>query len=277
MSAGAVSAWWRECVTETVKVITVRRNRVLAGVAVGVAVAVPWLFLAAFGWLRDQGVAASSTEVIALAQRNQTIALALMVVLGLQAYISDASSGLLATTLAGGRTWAQPGGKLLFGAMWSAVLAILCTASAMLACIIIGVPEPGTAALGSWSFWAMSAFALTAALLLHFEFGLVLALLARNKGLAVAAGLMVPFVLVGLVRGAVQQVSAGAVGLIDWVLPTELASRLLTWVPDGNSLMDAPVDGLAVRALLLLAWLAAGAVIWLLVMRRRSLYPADQG
>lgn len=273
----AMTGWWRECVTEAVKVTTVRRNMLLGFVAVVVAVAGPWLFLAGFGALRGDGVGGTSIEVVALAQRNQTVALALMVVLGLQAYLSDAANGLLAGRLAVGRGWSVPGGKLLFGAVASVGLAVAASASAVIACLLIGLPEPGPAALGPWTFWMVSTLVLAATLLLHFELGLLFALATRHKGVALAAGLMVPFVLLSIVRGVLRSLSPDAAAMVDWVVPTELASALLAWVPAGNSLMDSPAGGLGMRAALLVCWLAVGAVVWLTVMRRRPLYPADQG
>lgn len=272
---GVLAGWWHDCLTEVIKVAGVRRNVVLAGSVAVAALAGPWLFLAAFGWLGTQGVEATSLEVVALAQRNQTITLALMVVLGLQAYLSDAANGMLATTLAASRPSARaglPAAKLLFGMLVSVVLGLACSASAALAVLVMDA-DAGMSA----PFWSVSTAALVAALLLHYEFGLVVAMATRNKGLAVAIGLMVPFFLLTLVKGVVRTVNPQAGELVDWLLPTELVSALLSWVPGGNSLAQAPTGRLWLRALLLLAWLGAGAAAWLAVLRRRPLYPADQG
>ena len=181
----------------------------------------PWLFLAAFGWLRTQGVDATSLEVVALSQRNQTVALALMVVLGLQAYLSDAASGMLATTLAAAGPSARDGlptAKLLFGVLSSVVLGLACSGSAAVAVLVMG-DDAGA----SVPFWAVSTAALVAALLLHYEFGLVVAMVTRNKGMAVAIGLMVPFFLLTVVKGVLRTITPQASELVDWLLPTELA------------------------------------------------------
>jgi hypothetical protein len=276
MTRGSVVAgWWHDCVTEVLKVAGVRRNVVLAGVVSAAGVAGPWLFLAAFGWLRTQGVEATPLEVVALAQRNQTIVLALMVVLGLQAYLSDAANGVLVGTLASstrsGRT-RLPAAKLLFGVVVSLVLGVACSASAALAVVVLGGRT-------DWSapFWVVSTSALVAGLVLHYEFGLVVAMATRNKGLAVAIGLMVPFFLLTLAKGVVRTMSPQSGEIVDWLLPTELLSALLSWVPSGNALAQAPTSRMWLRALLLLFWLGAGAVAWIAVLRRRPLYPADQG
>ncbi|MCL4722171.1 MAG: hypothetical protein KJ041_09520, partial [Gammaproteobacteria bacterium] len=87
MTARGPARWWHECLTEAIRVTTIRRNVVIAAVATVVALANPWAFLAAFGWLRGEGIPATALEVVSLAQRNQTLALALMVGLGLQAYL----------------------------------------------------------------------------------------------------------------------------------------------------------------------------------------------
>lgn len=277
MTARGPARWWHECVTEAIRVTTVRRNVVIAAVATVVALASPWAFLAAFGWLRGEGVPATSLEVVSLAQRNQTLALALMVALGLQAYLSDASDGMLAGALAVGGRRAVAGGKLLFGVLASVLLGVACAASAALASVVLGLPDPGFGAAATGQFWVVSTVSLVAALLLHYEFGLVVAMTTRSKGLAIAVGLMVPFVLLGLVRAGLQAVAPSSATLAGWVLPTELASTLLSWVPGGNTLVEAPADGLWPRSALLAGWLFAGAAAWLLVLRRRPLYPADQG
>lgn len=264
------SAWFAEGVTELLAFSTVRRNRIVTGLALAVALATPVVFLIAFGRLADEGVAARTVEIVAMAQRNQTAAVALMIGLGLSAYLSDASNGLLPVRLALGRAPVARG-ALVFGASCAAGTALACSLSAVVATVALGraFAEPG--------FWLGSTLALTGTLYLHFLFGLLVALVTRSKPLAIGVGLMVPFVVLPLLKAMAGSVAPNSSDLIGWLLPTELASTLLAWAPGGNSLAAATTELLWLRALLLLAWLAAGCACWVGVIRRRPMYPADQG
>lgn len=66
-AATALTAWWRECVTEAIKVWTIRRNAIF--VIAMAALATPWAIMALFRWLRGQGVPSTGVLVAAIASR----------------------------------------------------------------------------------------------------------------------------------------------------------------------------------------------------------------
>lgn len=200
-----------------------------------------------------------------------------MVVLGLQAYLSDASNGMLASAFAAGGRRDVAAGKLAFGVQAAAAAGAACTLSTALACPALGAPSPGLSVGAMAQFWTASAFALVACLLLHFLLGLVTAAAIRGKAAAIGTGLMIPFLLLGLVKATLGAWSRKAATVWEWVAPTELATALGSWTPGGNTLVDAPATALWARALLLAAWLVAGAWFWIHTHRHRQFFPADQG
>lgn len=268
-------------VTELFKCITVRRNAAALFLGACTALVIPWLFLAAFGWLATEGIASTPLEVIALSNRNQTPAFLLMIVLGLQAYLSDASNGVLLSELAESqRDWRRGPAmaKLLFGVVGSLTLAGAITFSNAVSWWILGVGAlTPTQQAGLMPFWFVSFGALFAAMTANYLFGLLTAAVLRTKGLAAVVAIALPWIVGTILMATLRSALPAAAEIAAWVLPSELTNTMSSWVPGGNTILAATTEHLALRALAVLAWLAAGASTWILLMQRRALYPADQG
>lgn len=271
---GAVTAraTLRGAVTEAWKVCTVRRNVVGVLLAVVVVVVQPWAFLAAFGWMAQEGVQSSSFEVLGLTARNQVAGFLLLLLLGQQAYVSDAGHGLLQPAVAGLRgRLGTAADKLLFGVLTAALLALVATASAAVASTMVG-PGVGGRDVPP-GFWPWAWTALTLAFALYYLIGLLIAAVVRSKALSVVSAVALVWVVIPAVLTGAGMTSTAATAL-RWLLPTELAAATLAWVPGGNRLVGEA--GLVeARALLLVAWLLALAATWLLVIKRRQLFPSD--
>ncbi len=266
-------------VTEVLKVFTIRRNIAAACLGLSAALGTPWILMLAFGWLSTQGVHSSPIEVIALANRNQGGALLLMILLGLQSYLSDAYSGLFLGELVESRCWRRgpAGAKLAFGAIASAFLTVCITASNYLAWVILreGVAEP--AQRGELvAFWLISPVALFLAMLLNYLFGLLVASIIRNRGLAVAVGVAAPWLVGTVMMNAVRFALPDLSVILEWVLPSELINATCSWVPGGSQILAVNADNLAFRLVLMGLWVALGATSWVFIVQHRYIYPSDQ-
>lgn len=256
--------------TEALKVVTVRRNVVGIVLATFVVLAQPWALLTAFAWLAQEGVDASAIEVLGLSVRNLDAGFLLMLLLGQQAYVSDASHGLLQQAVIGSRRRLGIAvDKTLFGALVAVAIASMATLSSFVASRVVGERHPQIPA----TYWARTVVVLSLALLLYYLMGLLIAGLIRSKALSVVVGVGTFWVLLPAVFSSLA-LSGGQGAWLRWVLPTELAAATLAWVPGGNSL--AVTGGsVAIQTTLLVGWLVAMTLAWAIMLCRRQFFPSE--
>ncbi len=260
----------RGAITEALKVITVRRNLIGIVLAMVVVLAQPWALLAAFGWLAQEGVDASPLEVLGLSVRNLDAGFLLMLLLGQQAYVSDASHGLLQQAVIGTRRRLGTAvDKTLFGALAALAIASVATLSSGVASRVVGEQPSQIPA----TYWARTVVVLSLALLLYYVIGLLTAGLIRSKALAVVVGVGTFWVFLPAVFSSLALGGGGGTWL-RWILPTELAAATLAWVPGGNPLVVTG-ESVAIYTMLLLGWLGALTFAWLMMLRRRQFFPSE--
>lgn len=262
---------------EVSKVLTLRRNVIGLAVATTSLLVTPWLLLLAFRWMADEGVASTPLEVIALANRSQAIGCLFLMLLGMHAYLSDAGNGILIEELALDPTRRRLlVSRLSFGLLTSTALGTVTAGAGAAAWTVLGAgAAPGAQGESIWAYWTVTTVALVLGFAMHYVLGLLVGTVVRSRGLAVASGVGLIWVVLPMLTGALRMAVDG--DRLLWLLPTESHAIAATWVPGGNSLMAAPAVPPGVALAVLGAWTAAGVLAWTVLVRRRAWFPADQG